>query len=368
MSHLYSHFVRLVALFLVTSFSLQAQINTPNGSQKATVSQTVGISTIEITYARPSVNGREIWGQLVPYGLNDLGFGTSKAAPWRAGANENTTITFSHDVSVEGKPVEAGTYGLHLEVKENGEATLLLSNNSTSWGSFFYDPSEDALRADIKTVSVPHTEMLTFLFPEVTATSAVAALQWEKKSFPFRIDVPVNDIVLADIRNGMRSQPGFNRQTYEQAAGYVLNNGGDLEEALGWINNAIEGQFYSRKTFTNVQLKAGLLAKMGRQAEAMAMLDEAKAMGTVLEVHGLGRQLITMGMKDKALEVFEYNAKMNKDTWPVHYGLARGYSAKGDYKTALKHLEKALANAPNEASKGRVAANMAKLKNGEDIN
>ncbi|MEM7086156.1 MAG: DUF2911 domain-containing protein [Bacteroidota bacterium] len=368
MTKIYTHFVCIFAFTMLATVSVEAQITTPRGSQTTTISQTVGTSTIEITYSRPSVRDREIWGKLVPYGLNDLGFGTSKAAPWRAGANENTTISFSHDMKVEGKPIKAGTYGLHIEVKENNKATLLLSNNSTSWGSFFYDPAEDALRADITTTTVPHTEMLTFSFPEVTATSAVATLAWEKKAFPFTVEVPVTEIVLSDIRNGMRDQPGFNRLTYEQAAGFALNNGGDLNEALGWINNAIAGQFYSQKNFNNLQIKAGILNKMGNANEAMATLEEAKEMGSVLEVHQLGRQLITMGMKDKALEVFEYNANKNKNTWPVYYGLARGYSAKGDYKKALKNLEKAHVNAPTAAAKGRVAANIEKLKNGVDIN
>ncbi|MEL6812336.1 MAG: DUF2911 domain-containing protein [Bacteroidota bacterium] len=368
MSNVYEHLVRLFAFMLLTTFSIHAQINTPRGSQMATISQTVGTSTIEVTYSRPSVNDREIWGKLVPYGMNDLGFGTSKAAPWRAGANENTTITFSHDMKVEGKPVKAGTYGLHLEVKEGNAATLILSRNSTSWGSYFYDSSEDALRAEIASQSIPHTEMLTFSFPAVTANEATVALHWEKRSFPFKVEVPVTDIVMAEIRNNMRDQPGFNRQTWEQAANYALNNGGDLNEALGWIDNAIAGQFFSQKTFANMQIKSGILNKMGKQSEALAVMEEAKEMGTVLEVHQLGRQMIALGMKDKALDVFEYNAKKNKDTWPVHYGLARGYSAKGDFKKALKHLEIAHQNAPNEASKGRVAANIKKLKNSEDIN
>lgn len=225
MLKVYTHIVSIFAFALFTIASMQAQINTPRGSQMATVSQTVGTSSVEITYSRPSVNGREIWGKLVPYGLNDLGFGTSKAAPWRAGANENTTITFSHDATVEGNPIKAGTYGLHLEVKEDNTATLLLSNNSTSWGSFTYDPAEDALRAHIVTTTIPHTELLTFEFTEVTPTSTTATLKWEKKAFPFTVEFPVREIVLADIRNVLRDQPGFNRQTWEQAANYAFNSG-----------------------------------------------------------------------------------------------------------------------------------------------
>ncbi len=196
----------------------------------------------------------------------------------------------------------------------------------------------------------------------------MASLNWEKKQFPFKIEVGVADIVLKDIRQKLENQPGFNRQTWEQAAAFALNNGGDLEEALVWINGAISGKFFSQQTFNNTNIKAGILNKMGKQDEAIAALDSYLPNASVLEAHQYGRQLINFGKKDKALEVFKMNAKKNKDTWPVHYGLARGYSAKGDFKKAIKHLKIALKNAPNAGSKGRVQANIAKLEKGEDIN
>jgi len=355
-------------LMLTISISAFAQLNTPRGSQEATVTQRIGISDISITYSRPSVNDREIWGKLVPYGMNNLGFGTAVESPWRAGANENTTITFDSDVKVEGEDLEAGTYGLHMIINEDGGATIIFSNNSTSWGSFFYEPSEDALRVDVSTTANGHTELLTYDFINIDATSATAVLNWEKKQIPFKIEVDVTNIVLDDIRNKLKNQPGFNRQTWENAAGYVLNNGGDIDEALGWIDNAIAGQFYSKQTYTNTQTKAGLLNKAGKQAEALKILDDFLPQATVFEVHQYGRQLIGFGLVDKAMEVFTMNAENNKDTWPVHYGLGRAYSAKGDFKTAIIHLEKALTLAPNAGSKGRVQANIDKLKKGEDIN
>ena len=368
MSNIYNHLVTAVTIFLFTAFTVHAQLNLPRGSQMATVSQTIGTSEVSITYSRPSVNGREIWGQLVPYGLNNLGFGTSTAAPWRAGANENTTITFSHDMKVEGQPIEAGTYALFLEVRENDQATLILNKNHSAWGSFFYEPEKDAVNATITTKSIPHMEMLTFGFPEVTANSATAALMWEKKAFPFTIEAPVNDIVMTEIRQALQNQPGFNRQTWEQAATFASNAGTNLEEALGWADAAIAGQFFSQKTFTNLQIKAGILNQMDRQQEALQLMDDNMDMGTIFEVHQYGRQLIANGMTDKAMEIFKFNADKNKDTWPVHYGLARAYSAKGDYSKALEHLKIAHNNAPNAASKGRVAANIEKLEKGEDIN
>jgi len=364
-----NNLTRLFLCLLITvSLNAFSQLNLPRGSQMATVSQRIGITDVYIKYSRPSVNKREVWGKLVPYGMNNLGFGTAKESPWRAGANENTIIKFTNDVKIEGKEIKAGKYSLHIVVNQDDTATLILNRNHTAWGSFFYEPSDDVLQVNIKTQSIPHKEQLAFEFNSVTANSAVASLNWEKKQFPFKIEVDVANIVMADIRKKLENQPGFNRQTWEQAANFALNNGGDLNEALNWINGTISGTFYSQQTFNNTSIKAAILLKMGKQDEALAAMDSYMPNASIFEVHQYGRQLIGQGLNDKALDVFKMNAKKNKDTWPVHYGLARGYSAKGEYKTALKHLKKALENAPNAASKGRVQANIAKLEKGENIN
>lgn len=357
-----------LCLLMTVSLHSFAQLNLPRGSQMATVSQRIGITDVYIKYSRPSVNNREIWGKLVPYGMNNLGFGTAEESPWRAGANENTIIKFTNDVKIEGKEIKAGKYSLHIVVNQDDTATLILNKNHTAWGSFFYEPSDDVLQVSITTKNIPHKEQLAFEFNDITANSAVASLNWEKKQFPFKIEVDVTNIVMSDIRKKLQNQPGFNRQTWEQAANFALNNGGDLNEALNWINGTISGTFYSQQTFNNTSTKAAILLKMGKQDDALAIMDSYMPQASIFEVHQYGRQLIGQGLKDKALDVFKMNAKKNKDTWPVHYGLARGYSAKGEYKTALKHLKKALENAPNAASKGRVQANIAKLEKGEDIN
>jgi len=361
-------YIGLFVALLFINLDINAQLNLPQGSQMASLSQTVGISKIYINYSRPSVNGREVWGALVPYGMNNLGFGTAKESPWRAGANENTVIKFSHDVSIEGKSLKAGKYGLHMIIHDNDKATLIFSKNHTAWGSYFYESSEDALRVEVNTSTIPHTELLTYDFIAVDGTSATAALKWEKKQIDFKIEMDVTNIVLADIRREMQNQAGFSRQTWEQAANYASNNGGDLNEALGWINNAISGQFYSQQTFANTSIKAGILNKLGRQQEGLDAMDAFLPEASVLEAHSYGRQLINMGKKERALEVFKMNAKKHKGSWPVNYGVARGYSATGNYKSAIKYLKMALKNAPNAGSKGRVQANIEKLEKGEDIN
>lgn len=345
-----------------------AQLDLPRGSQMAKVSQRIGITDITIIYSRPSVNDREIWGALVPYGMNNLGFGTAKESPWRAGANENTIIKFSNDVTVEGQPLKAGKYGLHMVIHEDNKATIIFNKNHEAWGSYFYDSADDALRVDVAMKDNPHVEQLTYAFNEVDATSAVTSLNWEKKQIPFKIGVDVTDIVMADIRHKLQDSPGFSRQSWEQAANFALNNDGDLDEALGWINAAVEGQFFSQKTFNNLSIKAQILAKQGNMEASSAIMDEALPMGTVFQVHGYGRQLIGQGEHDKAMEVFKWNAKTHKGEWPVNYGLARAYSAMGDHKNTVKFLKLAHSNAPAQVNKDRVAANLAKAENGEGIN
>ena len=345
MKHYYNIQV-LVCLCLFVGFNSTAQINTPNVSQKATVSQRVGISDITITYSRPSVNNREIWGNIVPYGMNNLGFGTSTAAPWRAGADENTTITFSHDAEVEGKSVKAGTYGLHIEVKPDNKATLILSHDTDAWGSFFYDPSKDALRADITTVTVPHHELLTYEFNEVTANSAIATLAWEKKGFPFSIAFDVTTIVLNDFREKTRGRTGFVRQNWEQAAAYALNNGGDLDEALTWINSAISGQFYSQKNFNNLAIKAQILNKLGKKEEFSEIMDEASGMANANQLNALGYQMLAMKDYDRALDYFKTAAKKDPDNPNVYDSLGEAYKTMGNKKEAIKHFKKSLSMNP----------------------
>jgi tetratricopeptide (TPR) repeat protein len=362
-----SMLLSLLGAFMFCSQAI-AQLDLPRGSQMAKVSQRIGITDVTIVYSRPSVNDREIWGALVPYGMNNLGFGTAKESPWRAGANENTVIKFSDDVSIEGQALKAGKYGLHMVVREDNTATIIFSNNHGAWGSYFYEPEEDALRVDVSMKDISHVEQLTYSFNDVDATSAVASLNWEKKQIPFKIEANVTEIVMADIRQKLQDTPGFSRQSWEQAANYALNNGGDLDQAMNWIDAAIDGQFFSQKTFNNLSIKAQILAKQGNSAAADALMQEAMPLGTVFQVHGYGRQLIGQGEHDKAMEVFKWNARNHKDQWPVNYGMARAYSAKGDHKNTVKYLKLAHDNAPAQVNKDRVAANLSKAEKGEAIN
>jgi len=353
--------------FLLFSMSLSAQLTLPASSPEAEVTQRVGITDITIHYNRPYVKGRKIWNGLVQNGFNNLGFGTATAAPWRAGADYNTTIEFSHDVSLEGNKIAAGKYALFMAPEENGDVTVVLSNNTTSWGSYFYDESEDALRFKVTSKEVEnHTEMLTYAFDTVDANSAIASLKWEKREIPFKIEVDVTETVMAGIANDLRNPNGFRQQTWDQAANYAFN-AGQMDKALEWVNASISGWFFSEETYTNLSLKSRILDKQGKSGEATTLLDKAIAIGNTGEVYNAGTQLIAAGKKDKALSVMKANVKKNKGAWPSNFGLARAYSAKGDFKNALKSMNKAMAAAPPNF-KPRLEQNLEKLKNGEDIN
>ncbi len=346
-----------MCLLLTFSISSSAQLNTPRGSQQATIMQRIGISDVSITYSRPSVKGREIWGKLVPYGMNYLGFGTSQAAPWRAGADENTTITFSHDAEVEGKPIKAGTYGFHIEVKPDNKATIILSHDANSWGSYFYDESKDALRADIETTTAPHHELLTFEFNDVKPSSATASLIWEKKAFPFKIAFAVSDIVLNDFRGKSTGSLGFQRQNWERMAQFSLNNGGDLNEALGWINGAIAGNFYSQKTFQNLAIKGQILNKLGKANEYKALMNEAASLANTAQLNALGYQMLNAKDYGNALKFFKLNVANNPKNPNCYDSLGEAYKTMGDKKNAIKNLKKALSLNPP----ANVKANSEKL-------
>ncbi len=363
-SNLFTACIAVVTLLF--SIEATAQLKTPEASQRAKVMQRVGITDIIIDYGRPSVKEREIWGKLVPYGYNNLGFGTSTAAPWRAGANTNSTIKFTHDVKVEGKDIKAGKYGLHIALKEDGGATVIFSNNYTSWGSYFYDEKEDALRVDVKTKDVAHTETLTFLFPEFEANSTTAALRWEKKEIPFKIEVNVKDVVMTKIKEDLRGSKGFTQANWDSAANYAFG-AEELDQALEWINTSISGTFFSKETFSNLSLKSRILAKQGKADEAMTYVDKAVKLGNTSQVFRLGTGLISQGQKDKAMAILKDNVKNNNGAWPSNYGLARAYAATGDYKNAIKSINIAMTNAP-ERFKPRLTGDLEKLEKGEDIN
>src|SRR5258706_15859826 len=254
-----------------TLFS-QGVITTPRTpSPAASVTQTIGISTVTVNYSRPSVKGREIWGALVPYGWNVQPFGAPNSAPWRAGANENTTISFSHDAKVEGQGVPAGSYGLFFVINKDNTGEVILSKDYKSWGSFWYDPKQDFMKANIQLRDIPLTEMLTYDFINDTKTSAELVLNWEKKQFPVKIEFHVDKIVMDNAAEQLKNTVGFSWQGYSSAANYAVQNNVNLDQALVWIDQAIA----QNSSFTTLSVKSNLLKTTGKTAEADKIMDDA---------------------------------------------------------------------------------------------
>jgi hypothetical protein len=341
------------------------------GNQKSSVTQWIGPVSVTINYSSPNVtapNGDDrkgkIWGGPAHYGFIDQGFGPSKGAPWRAGANENTTITFSHDVKIGGKDLKAGTYGLFLDVEKEGPWTWIFSRNSESWGSYYYNPEEDALRVQSTPVDVEYTEYLTYGFDTRELTNAVAYLQWENKRAPFKIEVPnVQQLYVDIMRNELRNFAGFDYRNIQQAVQFCVNNKINLEEALTWADAAVNPPL-GVEEFGSLSTKASVLRALKREAEADAAMDKAinHPTATVQAVHQYGRTLLQEGRKDKAMEVFKLNRQRHpEDKFTTFVGLARGYTAIGDNKNAIKNWEMAIKNLP-ENQKQNLALYEGELK------
>ena len=344
------------ALFFLASFAMvsfhatsgQAQLrNLPRVSPAASVTQRIGITDITIDYHRPGVKDRVIWGKLVPY---------NSRIPWRAGANDNTTITFTHDVTIENQQVPAGSYGVHMNPTE-GELTISFSKNHTSWGSFFYKPEEDAVRINVTPQKVEHTEWLNYGFEDLTDNSAVAYLRWEELKVPFKIEVDLHEIVLGSIRNELRTLPAFSWRGWRDAARYCLRNDIINEEAMGWIDESVKRE----KNFNNLQVKSQLLAKADQPKESEDTMNQAVEMANQAQLNRYSRQLLGEDKTDKAIAMFKLNVKRHPKEWRVYDSLAEAYEKKGDRKAAMKNYKKALSKAPDD-QKERIQNALAKIE------
>jgi tetratricopeptide (TPR) repeat protein len=306
-------------------------LDLPFASQRAEVSQRVGLTDITINYHRPLVKDRKIWNGLVPYGQ-----------VWRAGANENTTITFTDPVLIEGKPLDKGTYGLHM-IPNADDWTIIFSKNSTSFGSFTYDQAEDALRVTVKPNAADMHNALTYEFDQLQPDSAVVKLEWEKIAVPFRVSVDVHDVVQASLKKQLRNVSQFTWMSWNDAANYLLAEKIDLDEALTFANKSIENE----DRFDNEITKSRVLVALNRKDEARTAQKKALDLASPLQIHLYARQLQGEKRTEEGFAIFRENAKKHPDQWFVHTGLARIYSSQGKFDDAAKEMKVALAAAPD---------------------
>jgi len=343
----------VIAITAVSAACLaqSALLDIPRDSQHSTVVQRIGITDIKIDYHRPLVKGRTIWGKVVPYG-----------EVWRAGANENTLITVTDPVTIEGQPLAKGIYGLHM-IPGQDQWTVIFSKEHQAWGSFTYTQADDALRITVKPQASEMHEALTYDFDDVKPDSAVATLRWEKIAVPFKVGVNVHDIVQASLHNQLQGLAQYTWEGWDDAANYLLAQKYDLDEALKYEETSIR----TEARFDNFMTKSQILEAMGKKDEAQTAKNEALARATAAQLYGYGRQLQGQGHQDQAFELFRQAAKKDPNDWLVHDGTARIYSAQGDFDNALKEIRISYSGAPDN-QKIFIAPLVKKLEAKQDIN
>lgn len=274
---------------LTASVVAQTPLRLPRASQKASVTQTVGVTDVSITYSRPGVKGRKIWGDApagAATGTATLDDGRSRPKDaaivpyghvWRAGANEATLFKVTDDVHINGQPLPAGSYSLHA-IPGPAEWTIIFNKDDGQWGSFSYDEKKDALRVKAKPeTTTDNQEWLSYNFDPVTDTTAQVNLRWEKVRVPFTVEVKdVNALTLAKARAAIAAQPDDWR-TPLQAANFAFqnNNPADDEEGARWLEQSIK----IKETYGNMYSKARMLAAQGKTPEAIAAGERALALG-----------------------------------------------------------------------------------------
>jgi Protein of unknown function (DUF2911) len=352
-----------LALILAVPGALLAQdqqaqnVFTPMASPRAEVAQRIGLTDVKVVYHRPAVGGRDVWGQVIP----------SAGTPvWRTGANENTMVSFSTDVTIEGQALPAGTYGLHSipgQPAAEGDWTIIFSKDAHAWGSFSYKEENDALRVTAKPAKADHQERFQIAFDNLEDDSADMILRWAEVAVPIKVGIDLEKTVTASFRQQLTGLPQFFWQGWDQAAQYCLNNDFNLDEAVEWADKSIGVQ----ETFSNLSTKAQLLFKRGDKAQADEIMAKALEMGNAGELHNYARQLVGQDRKQEALAVFKKNVEKHPETWFVELGLARGYAALGDFESAVKSMKISLGKAP-DAQKQYVQGLVDQLANNVDIN
>ena len=337
-----------VAVLAPTAALAQApNLKTPEVSPGAEVSQTVGITKLQVAYHRPAVTGRKVWDGIVPYGQ-----------VWRAGANENTTLTTSTPIKIGGKALPAGTYGVHM-IPTASDWTLILSKVNTGWGSFSYDPKDDQLRVSVKPrPTADSEERLLYQFDDVTDKSATLTLRWEKLAVPVRIDIDTPTAVMAQMRADLRGLAQFFPDPWAQAAQYWLANGGNLDEAQKFADKAVG----FAPTFRALRVRAAVAEKKGDTKKAEALRTQAMTIATENDLNLFGYNLMQQKKLDEAIAIFQRNAKEHPQSWNVYDSLAEALATKGDKPAAVENYTRALSMVKDDANKKRITDTLAKLK------
>jgi len=272
-------------------------------------------------------------------------------------------MTFSDPVTIEGQPLDKGTYGLHMIPGEN-QWTVIFSKTSSAWGSFTYKQDEDALRVTVKPQTAEFHDALTYDFDDLKPDSAVVMLRWEKVAVPFKVVVNVNDIVEASVNRQIRGLNQYYWEGWDDAATYFLTSKTNLEEALKDEDQSIKLE----ERFDNVMNKSRILDAMGRKDDATAARNQALEKASAQQLYFYGRQLQGEKKQEEAFALYRSNAKKFPDYWTSHVGMARVYSGQGDFDKAVKEMQAALTGVPDDANKSNLQNYVKRLQSKDDIN
>jgi len=340
----------LAFLFLlapVATFAQSPALTVPQASPRASVLQRVGLTDITVTWSRPAVNNRKVWDGLVPYGK-----------VWRAGANENTTIAFSTAVSIDGKSVPAGTYGLHM-IPTQSTWTVILSKVSTAWGSFDYDEKSDQLRFSATPEPAPQMERLSYSIDDPAEREATVALRWEKVRLPFKVSADTPAIVMDSVRKEMHGIAQFFPKGWADAAGLALRYNTNLDEAVAWADRSMKIQ----PTFEGLMVKANLLDKKGDSAAAGPVREKAFGLANEVQMNLFGYNLLGQPGKEKeAIAIFERNVKAHPESWNVYDSLGEAQAKVGDKAAAQASFQKAHSLVKDAVQKARIEKTLAELR------
>ena len=360
------HCTLVVAALLASPGPVTAKEITlpPSGdNQFGSVTQGIGLVRVTINYSSPNVHAPDgkdraghIWGELVPYGLYDLGYNNCKQCPWRGGANENTEFIVSHPVKIEGQPLPAGSYGLFF-IAGKDEWTVIFSKNHASWGAFWYDPAEDQLRVTVKPVECEYREWLSYEFIDRETDHATVALEWERLRIPIRLTVDdMPGVYVENLKQEFRNAQSFKWQNFREAAIFCLTSKAHLDQGLIWAQRAISDPANGVENVQTLAVLAELQLATGKKAEGEKTMDKAlaRADATPMDIHQIARFQQMEGDKALAVRIFRLNAKRFPNQWPVNLGLARACALEGDTREAVLHARRALAQAPDEGSRRNV--------------
>jgi hypothetical protein len=342
--------MRRFALVLLTVapalFAQAPALTFPEASPRATVSQKVGLTDMDVTYNRPAVKGRKVWGGLVPYGQ-----------VWRAGANENTVVAFSTPVTVGGTTLPAGRYGLHM-LPTATTWTVMFSSQSHGWGSYSYLAKEDVAKLTVTPVSAEPMDRLTYTFDDPSDKTVTLSLRWEQLRIPIPIEVDAKAVVVQSLRDQLKGLHQFFPESWSGAVGWCVRNDVNLDEAMTWVDRSLA----MKETFVGLRTKAALLDKKGDAKGAELLRAKALTVATEVEVNNAGYMLLGQNKIDEAITLFQRNVKEHPDSWNTYDSLAEAYGLKGDKTQAAANYRKALERVKQADQRTRIQGELEKLK------